>query len=541
MARKNVIQFSIEVVDKVSKRLDQMAKTFIKFGKRVAIGVAGIATAFAIATKRAIGFADQIGKTAKVVGLSAEALQELRFAAQQTGVATLGLDDSIRRMQRRLGEFINSGAGPAQKAIEKLNISITDAAGQFVGTEQAFFRVVDAMQQLETVAERSAIAAQLFGDDFGPKLVTLTDKGVAGIQALRQEARDLGLVIDNEAVAASERAQDEFGKLAGLIQTRVVKAFADNAEAIKTATTLMIDLAIEIFNVIDTFAKFTGLAEKGIKDLEKDNAALLLTVNELVRNLGDEARFTAGFIAAEAQIAANIERIRELIRLQDLAGVQGPTPSGGPNRLAQEAEAQAARLEAAIARFNKQFALERSWIEARERVEEYVDSLDIVLEEQDKAAAELARTAQDIGLTFASAFEDAVVAGKKLRGVLQGLLQDLIRLATRKLLTEPLTGFFGGVLDKISGRSAGGPAEGLTRVGERGSELINLPRGSRVANSSATKAASRGAGGMQFITYIDAKGADPGLIARLPAFMEQRDRRLMLKVKEYFETGAITI
>jgi hypothetical protein len=48
-------------------------------------------------------------------------------------------------------------------------------------------------------------------------------------------------------------------------------------------------------------------------------------------------------------------------------------------------------------------------------------------------------------------------------------------------------------------------------------------------------------GGMNFVTNIDARGADPGLIARLPKIMEQRDRQLLLKVKDYVETGGMSL
>jgi hypothetical protein len=77
-------------------------------------------------------------------------------------------------------------------------------------------------------------------------------------------------------------------------------------------------------------------------------------------------------------------------------------------------------------------------------------------------------------------------------------------------------------------------------VGERGPELVNLPRGSRVVNNSATNAALRG-GEPQFITNIDARGADPGLIARLPQYLEQRDKQLMLAVQRYVTTGTLPI
>ncbi len=59
----------------------------------------------------------------------------------------------------------------------------------------------------------------------------------------------------------------------------------------------------------------------------------------------------------------------------------------------------------------------------------------IKVPEELKKASDLAK---DLGLTFSSAFEDAIVGGNSLRDVLKGLEQDLLRIITRKLITEPL-------------------------------------------------------------------------------------------------------
>ncbi len=62
-------------------------------------------------------------------------------------------------------------------------------------------------------------------------------------------------------------------------------------------------------------------------------------------------------------------------------------------------------------------------------------------------------TARELGLTFSSAFEDAVLRGEKLRDVLQGLVTDLSRLVLRRTVTEPLANLFGSLLGGSSGGS----------------------------------------------------------------------------------------
>jgi hypothetical protein len=72
---------------------------------------------------------------------------------------------------------------------------------------------------------------------------------------------------------------------------------------------------------------------------------------------------------------------------------------------------------------------------------------------------------RQLGLTFTSAFEDAVIKGKSLSDVLKGIEQDLLRLGTRKLITEPLAGLASSALGSITGGAGlaglGGAATGF--------------------------------------------------------------------------------
>lgn len=111
-----------------------------------------------------------------------------------------------------------------------------------------------------------------------------------------------------------------------------------------------------------------------------------------------------------------------------------------------------------------------------------------------EAAKEADEFAKSLGMTFSSAFEDAIVSGNNLRDVLKGLEQDILRIITRKLVTEPLAnalgnmmsggsgGGGGGFLASIfgslfgGGKAAGGPVQAgrFYEVNERRSELLSV-------------------------------------------------------------------
>ena len=65
-------------------------------------------------------------------------------------------------------------------------------------------------------------------------------------------------------------------------------------------------------------------------------------------------------------------------------------------------------------------------------------------------------TAKDLGLTFASSFEKAIVGGQGLSDVIKGLGQDIQQILARKLVTEPLANAVTGALGGLTGAGGGG-------------------------------------------------------------------------------------
>lgn len=211
----------------------------------------------------------------------------------------------------------------------------------------------------------------------------------------------------------------------------------------------------------------------------------------------------------------------------------------------------------AIEAHNKKLEAEgiAGWIKLAETIEDASDSmiytwdkfgnrLQITREQWKEMETEAERAkefARDLGLTFTSAFEDAIVGGKGLRDVLRGLEQDILRIVTRKLVTEPLgkaissavqgsdifksiTGFISGIFG--GGKAEGGPVWGGTPylVGERGPELF-VPRqaGNIVPHDQMRRAPS-----ITIVNHI-AAGADRRSIDQAMVSAGQRLQRALAR------------
>lgn len=114
-------------------------------------------------------------------------------------------------------------------------------------------------------------------------------------------------------------------------------------------------------------------------------------------------------------------------------------------RTADASKAQTAAIEREIELLKQR----RSLIGQRAAAEKVNEQLP----ETVKATSEATDAARQLGLTFSSAFEDAVVNGERFSDVLKGIERDILRLILRKAVTEPFVNWFGGSFGGSAGSS----------------------------------------------------------------------------------------
>lgn len=73
--------------------------------------------------------------------------------------------------------------------------------------------------------------------------------------------------------------------------------------------------------------------------------------------------------------------------------------------------------------------------------------------------------AEELGLSFASAFEDAIVGGKALSTVLEGLGQDILRMVVRQTVTTPMANFMSAAIGSMISFDGGGYTGSGARTG----------------------------------------------------------------------------
>lgn len=144
--------------------------------------------------------ADQLADAAVRTGATVAALQELGYAAGLSGSSSEGLTLALTRLAHT-AQTAAAGNKEAAETFAKLGVRVVDSSGKLRATDELFTDLADALGKLKNPTERAALAIEVFGRN-GAELLPLLAEGAEGIERMRQEARDLGLVMGDSAQAA---------------------------------------------------------------------------------------------------------------------------------------------------------------------------------------------------------------------------------------------------------------------------------------------------------------------------------------------------
>jgi len=342
--------------------------------RTVMLGVAGAAAAAAAAVfglwRSVTGRGDQVAKAARALGLTAEAFQELQFAADRSGVSQENFNVGLRGFVTRLGQ-LKSKTGELFSVLKKAGPQTRALLEGAKTTEEAILVILRQIAATEDPARRVELATAAFGRS-GAAFINLALEGKAGIAALREEARELGILTNAQAEDA-EAAVDAWTNFKRMLQgvanvigsavnPKLTALFDSLTKAGKDGRPMIEGLAKSIADLIPTadqvavVAREIGAAFKWARDnlgplvdmvggpakavlialavvvlapLVAAFAGLAAVIAPIVGSIG---LVGAAFVAAFAVIAANwskigewfeakFERVREAFRSGFLEGV----------------------------------------------------------------------------------------------------------------------------------------------------------------------------------------------------------------------------
>lgn len=192
---KDEHSMTVKVIDKAKSAAASFAKTGLKAIGGAATGaVAGVGAVTATATAagkalydaafNAAQAGDAIDEASQRMGMGAEKYQELTYAAKMSGVETATLETAAKKLQ-------STGS--------KLDLS----------------QAIDQVASIKDESQRTAKAVELFGSKAAYSMGPMLGQGTEAIKELKDQAQSFGLVMSDEAVAASASFNDALDNMTG--------------------------------------------------------------------------------------------------------------------------------------------------------------------------------------------------------------------------------------------------------------------------------------------------------------------------------------
>ncbi|RYJ61239.1 hypothetical protein [Pseudomonas songnenensis] len=211
----------------------------------IAMGAAGAAAAAGLGymIKASIDAADAASKAAQSAGLTTEAYTSLAFAADMSGVSTSELDAAMSRLNRTALE-VAAGSEKQAALFKTLGVSVKDAGGALRDGDQILMDLADRFAKMPDGIGKSSLAMEVFGRS-GTKMIPLLNSGSEGIKGLTEQARALGLVINDEQAKSAERFNDNLSILAGVSRGAGNVIAGELLPVMNDFTAEMVDIAIK--------------------------------------------------------------------------------------------------------------------------------------------------------------------------------------------------------------------------------------------------------------------------------------------------------
>jgi hypothetical protein len=214
-SRKDIVAggaaVEIRAIDQATKVVRDVSQNFMTAGKEIAAMGLKLVAASAAATTAIVAMSvvtaswgASIDDAAKRTGVSAEALQELRYGAEQSGASFEDLVAGIRNMNKLLAD---------EKAGEKLSeIGVDLEKIRKLKPEEQFAALADAIAKVADASQQTSAAMEIFGKG-GFSLLPFLQEGSAGIQKFQQDAHELGLVLSGDVIAAFAEYDDTVARI----------------------------------------------------------------------------------------------------------------------------------------------------------------------------------------------------------------------------------------------------------------------------------------------------------------------------------------
>lgn len=520
--------------------------------KVVGTAIAAATTAFGYMLNRQAQAIDETGKLSRQLGISTKQLETFKLAADLGGSSMETFAKASKQISKAVFDFVKRGTGEAKDAFNELGITTGDLLPIMNDNAAVFDLISDKFRKMENGSVKTATAMKIFGvrgvemlsvfeggSDSIKKLteeaerfgLVLRDDQVKSVEAANDEFTRLKSVFEGISKQITGSFFPALGKLATQIREKLLKAIEGSFGSVENFGKVVAGNLMKTLKGLIKFAtgagKVIGSLWKILKPILKlINSGISMTIGLIQKAIdgirsfhnfmmkgGGESPFTRAMNEHRAKqglpligqdkdeedgISSTLGTISDGVGsigegFDDLSEVLGlQSASDGMESVTDQTQMARDVLqktgETGSTAFNSITDSANTAKNAIDNMGKSTSEVDNQMDTVEKAIRRIQSGSEEMGKTIAQGFEDAVLHAKNLEDVLRNVGQQIIQIAFRKAITDPLGEALGSGLSKViggflpGGKQFGGlvPSGKATFVGEAGPELIVPQSASRV-------------------------------------------------------------
>lgn len=191
-------------------------RSFKVIGAEVVAGLTSAGAAVEALALRSIDNADKMGKAAQAAGTTVESFSALSYAAKISNVDVGVLSNGLGFLARNL-EKSNQATLEGKAANQALSTIFRGNIPVFQSTDEAFKAIAERIALMPDGLQKTALATQIFGRG-AQSLIPLLNQGATGIEKMRAEAEQLGVVVSDKTAKSAERFNDQVQRIKAAIE-----------------------------------------------------------------------------------------------------------------------------------------------------------------------------------------------------------------------------------------------------------------------------------------------------------------------------------
>jgi phage-related protein len=262
--------------ENAQKKIDTFGKNTEKFGKGLTKNITAPILAVGgglLAMGIKIGnTADRILDLNAITGMTTDAIQQWQFVTKEAGVSAEAVTSATIKLNRQMSSLEND-TGKSAESFSKLGLKFEDF--NKLSADDRIATLINRLGTIDDETERARIGTELLGGSW-QDIAPIVALGADAIADARQEAQDMGAVMDGDALNAAnnfriqiEKLKTQFGVAGREIGMKFLPILTD---------TLIPILQNNIIPLIDKVVEFIGKWTDKFMELDDKTKNIILSV-----------------------------------------------------------------------------------------------------------------------------------------------------------------------------------------------------------------------------------------------------------------------